>query len=244
MTQAEWQARVDLAAALRLAAHFGLNEAIDNHFSYAVPGKDDRFLLNPYGLHWSEVRASDILEVDAEGKVVAGDGEAEVTAFCIHSRIHLRYPRARCVLHTHMPYATSLSLLEDGRLAPVSQTSLMFYDDVAYDSGYQGLGNTTEEGDRMADVMDGKRVLFLAGHGIIVTGETVARAFADLYYLERACQAQVLAMSTGRPLKPITDNIAASTFGGRSDSLTAHAEVHFTALKRAILEREDPAFAQ
>ena len=90
----------------------------------------------------------------------------------------------------------------------------------------------------------GKRVLFLSGHGVVVTGDTIARAFADLYYLERACQAQVLAMSTGRPLKPITDNIAADTFGGRDEGLTEHAEIHFSALKRAVLEREDPAYAQ
>ncbi|MCG8355870.1 MAG: aldolase [Kiloniellales bacterium] len=244
MNQAEWQARVDLAAALRLAVHFGLNEAIDNHFSYAIPGKTDRFLLNPYGLYWSEIRASDLLEVDAEGNVVSGDGIAESTAFCIHSRIHLRHPNARCVLHTHMPYATSLSLLEDGRLEPVSQTALMFYNDVAYDDGYNGLGDTSAEGDRMAEAMDGRRVLFLSGHGVIVAGETIAKAFADLYYLERACQAQVLAMSTGRPLKPITDNIAASTFGGHHEELSDHARVHFDALKRSILEKQDPGYAQ
>jgi len=244
MNDAEWQARVDLAAALRLADRFGLNEAIDNHFTVMVPGRDDRFLLHPYGLHWSEVRASDLIEVDADGKTVRGAGEAEGTAFCIHSRIHLSHARARCVLHTHMPYATSLTMVQDGRLEPASQTALIFYNDVAYDEGYAGLGDTLEEGQRIADALDGKRVLFLAGHGIVVTGPSVAAAFADLYYLERACRQQVLAMSTGRPLRLITDNVAASTFGGEKQfSLHDHAEIHFAALKR-LLDRDDPGYAQ
>ena len=237
------EARVELAAALRLAVHFGLNEGIDNHFSYALPGSEDRFLLNPYGLHWSEIRASDIIEVDKEGRVMNGGGEAEVTAFCIHSRIHLLHPRARCVLHTHMPYATSLTLLREGRLEPLSQTSLMFYDDVAYDEAYNGLGDTVEEGERMAAALGDKRVLFLGGHGVILVGQSIAEAFTALYYLERACQTQVLAMSTGQPLKRITDNVAASTFGGRDDSMARHARIHFDALMR-LLDRKDPSYAQ
>lgn len=241
-----WQAKVDLAAALRLAVHFGLHEGIDNHFSYVMPGDNGgpvgNFLLNPYGLHWSEVQASDILEIDHDGKTVSGEGEAEITAFCIHSRVHLRHPRARCVLHTHMPYATSLAMIEDGALEPVSQTSLMFYNDVAYDDGYNGLGDTAEEGDRIADGLGDKKVLFLRGHGVIVVGETIADAFQSLYYLERACQAQILAMSTGKPLLRITDNIAASTFGGSEFSLREHSVVHFAALKR-ILDRQDKSYA-
>lgn len=243
MTDVRQEARVELAAALRLAVHFGLNEAIDNHFSYALPGVDDRFLLNPFGLHWSEVRASDIIEVDSEGRVMNGGGEPETTAFCIHSRIHLLHPRARCVLHTHMPYATSLTLLQDARLEPLSQTSLMFYDDVAYDDDYNGLGDTVEEGERMAAALGDKRVLFLGGHGVILVGETIAEAFTALYYLERACQAQVLAMSTGGRLKRITDNVAASTFGGSDESMARHARIHFDALMR-LLDRQDPSYAQ
>ena len=236
------QARVDLAAALRLAARFDLNEGICNHFSYAPPERPGCFLVNPFGLHWSQIRASDLLLVDNDGRVLEGDGELETTAFCIHSRIHMRHTRATCVLHTHMPYATSLAALADGhgRLEPITQTSLMFHDDVAYDDGYAGIADTPEEGERMAAAMGDKRVLFLANHGVVVTSNSIARAFGDLYFLERACQAQVLAMSTGRPLRPIGDNIRPA-FVGHDAERERRAQRHFAALKR-ILDRDNPGY--
>ena len=236
------QAKIDLAAALRLAVRFGLNEGIANHFSFALPGSDERFLLNPHGVHWSQVRARDILVVDSQGEVLEGEGEAERTAICIHGQVHVRHPRARCVLHTHMPYATALTAIEDGRLEPVNQNSLMFYDDVAYDDAYGGLAASEEEGARIADALGEKRVLFLANHGVIVVGNTIAAAFTDLYYLERACLVQVLAMSTGRPLKRVGDNTAASTFDPARREHEIYGETHFAALKR-ILDAEEPAYA-
>lgn len=233
------QARIDLAAALRLAVRFGLHEGICNHFSYALPGRADRFLLNPYGMHWSQVRASDLQLVDQEGQVLEGGGAAETSAFCIHAPIHLRGQRAACVLHTHMPYATALTAIEDGRLEPVHQNSLRFYGDVAYDDDYHGIAGETAEGERMAAALGDKRVLFLAHHGVVVVGESIAKAFDDLYYLERACQVQVLAMSTGRPLKWVGDNLAATTFSGDH----SYAETHFAALKQ-LLDAEDPGYAE
>ncbi len=240
--QSAREARIDLAAALRLAVRFGLNEGIDNHFSYALPERNDRFLLHPYGLHWSEVKASDLHLVDADGTVIEGEGDWEPSAFYIHSRIHLKHPAANCVLHTHMPHATALTLLADGRLEPLSQTAIMFYGDIAYDPEYNGLVEDRLEGDRIATAMGHKRVLFMANHGVTVVGETIAEAFTQLYYLERACQAQVLAMSTGRPLKPLGDNRAAATHGELTAERPAHAQVHFAALKR-ILDREEPDYA-
>ncbi len=238
MSDTHRQARTDLAAALRLAARMGLHEGICNHFSYAVPGGEDRFLLNPHGLHWSEIRADDLLLVDSAGKVHEGGGVAEVSAICIHAPLHRRHPRGRCVLHSHMPYATALTAIEDGKLEPVIQNALRFYGDVAYDREYGGLAQDVDEGERIARTMGDKRVLFMANHGIIVVGDSVAAAFDDLYYLERACQTQVLAMSTGRPLKRISDNLAATAFAewvGRDGS---YARAHFEALKR-LLDRED-----
>jgi ribulose-5-phosphate 4-epimerase/fuculose-1-phosphate aldolase len=237
------QARVDLAAALRLAVRFGFNEGIDNHFTYAVPGTDDRFLLHPYGMHWSEVTASDLLVVDRDGTVLEGEGEVEVSAFAIHAPLHQRHPGARCVLHTHMPYATALTAVEAGRLEPVNQNSLRFHGDVAYDDHYNGLACAVEEGERMVEVLGAKRVLFLANHGVLVVGETVAGAFDDLYFLERACQLQVLAMSTGRPLKRLSENMAAHTaVGFKRNAEAPYGQVHFAALKR-ILDREQPGYA-
>jgi len=238
MSDTQRQARVDLAAALRLAARMGLHEGICNHFSYAMPGDDDRFLLNPHGLHWSEIRVDDILLVDATGKVLAGGGEAEVSAICIHAPLHRRHPRARCVLHTHMPYATALTAIEGGTLEPVIQNALRFHGDVAYDRDYGGLAQEVDEGERIARAMGDKRVLFMANHGVIVVGDSVAAAFDDLYYLERACQTQVLAMSTGRPLKRISDNLAAVAFGEWAGRDGSYARAHFEALKR-LLDRED-----
>jgi len=139
------------------------------------------------------------------GAVVEGEGQAETAAFCIHAPIHLRHGRANAVLHTHMSYATTLTSLEDGRLEPVTQNTLRFHNDVAYDDDYSGVAEGPAEGARMAGVLGDKRVLFLAHHGVVVVGKTVAQAFDDLYYLERACEVQVLAMSTGRPLKCVLD---------------------------------------
>ncbi len=238
MSDTHRQARTDLAAALRLAARMGLSEGICNHFSYAVPGGEDRFLLNPFGLHWSEIRAGDLLVVDATGKVLEGGGEAELSAICIHAPLHRRHPRGRCVLHTHMPYATALTAIEDGRLEPVIQNALRFYGDVAYDRDYGGLAQDVDAGERIARAMGDKRVLFMANHGVIVVGDSVAAAFDDLYFLERACQTQVLAMSTGRPLKRISDNLAATAFAEWAGRDGSYARAHFAALKR-LLDRED-----
>jgi ribulose-5-phosphate 4-epimerase/fuculose-1-phosphate aldolase len=230
-----------LAAALRLAVRFGMHEGICNHFSLMLPGTDC-FLLNPYGRHWSEIRASELLVVDAQGRVIEGEGEAEATAFYIHSRIHFTNPRATCVLHTHMPYATALTMIENGGLEWANQTALNFYDDVAYDRQYNGLVLDDREGDRIAAALGDKRVLFLANHGVIVIGRSVGEAFDDLYYLERACQAQVIAMSTGRPLLRIPDEIA-RTINANSTERMRMGKLHFQALKR-LLDREAREYAQ
>jgi ribulose-5-phosphate 4-epimerase/fuculose-1-phosphate aldolase len=241
MDDALFQARVDLAAALRLAARFDLHEGICNHFSFAPPERPDAFLVNPFGKHWSQLTASDLLLVDHDGRVLEGEGELETTAFCIHSRIHREHPSAACVLHTHMPYATALTALADTPLEPISQNALRYYNDVAYDGSYNGLAKDVDEGERMAKALGGKRVLFLANHGVVVVGPNIARAFEDLYYLERACQVQVLAHSTGRPLRRVSDNIAGATFTD-SDKQQHYADAHFAALKR-LLDAEDRSYA-
>lgn len=235
------QARIDVAAALRMAVRLGMHEGICNHFSLMLPGIDC-FLLNPYGMHWSEVRASDLLVVDGKGRVLEGEGEAEATAFYIHSRIHRANPRATCVLHTHMPYATALTMIEDGCLEWAGQTALNFFDDVAYDRVYNGLVLDDSEGDRIAAALGDKRVLFLANHGVIVIGRSVAEAFDDLYYLERACQAQVIAMSTGRKLLRVPDETARA-FNANTDERARQGRLHFTALKR-LLDRDEADYAQ
>jgi ribulose-5-phosphate 4-epimerase/fuculose-1-phosphate aldolase len=233
--------RVDLAAAFRLAVRLDLHEGVCNHFSAMLP--DGRtFLLNSYGLHWSEVTASNLLALDGDGKILQGEGEFEKTAFYIHSRIHLANPRATCVLHTHMPHATALTLLEGGRLEMVEQNALRFHDDIAYDDVYNGLVVDEAEGDRLARALGSKRVMFLANHGVIVVGSSVAEAFDAMYYLERACRLQVLARSMGGKLRPVRPEVVAQTYRMILADTPKYAGAHFEALKR-ILDREEPAYS-
>ena len=238
----EESARIDLAAALRWASRLGFGEGVCNHFSMALPGENDRFLINPQGLHWSEVTPADLVVVDAHGRKVTGRHDVEPTAFFIHGCIHRGKPSARCVLHTHMPYATTLTTLNDGRLEWASQNSLKFYGRVAYDDAYNGLALDEGEGDRMCAELKHADILFLANHGVIVTGERMADAFDDLYYLERACMLQVMAMQTGRSLRIVPQEIAAMT-GRQMAGESQQAQLHFDALKR-LLDRDEPAYAR
>jgi ribulose-5-phosphate 4-epimerase/fuculose-1-phosphate aldolase len=236
----ETLARIDLTAALRSASRQGLGEGICNHFSLALPGRAGHFLINPQGLHWSEITPADLVIVNAQGRKVSGEHRVEPTAFFIHSAIHRSKRNAACVMHTHMPYATTLTVLQNGRLAWASQNALKFYHRVAYDDNYQGLALDETEGERMCREMRDADVLFLGNHGVIVCGPTVAATFDDLYYLERACMLQVLAMGTGKPLRVVTDEVAARTarqMAGESEQPALHLE----ALKR-VLDRDEPGW--
>lgn len=233
------QARIDLAASFRWAVRHGFNEGICNHFSLAVG--DDQFLINAHGFHWSEITASSIMLADYDGTIIEGDRDVEPTAFYIHSRIHKACPHAVCVMHTHMPYATALSLVEGGRLEPVEQGALRFIDHTAYDDDYAGLALDNAEGDRIAAKMGNKSVMFMGAHGVTVAGSTVARTYDSLYYLERACQAQVLARSTGLPLRRLPQEVIDRTKQQFAQSNTDSAPLHFESLKR-ILDRDEPDY--
>jgi ribulose-5-phosphate 4-epimerase/fuculose-1-phosphate aldolase len=175
--------------------------------------------------------------------VLQGGGEFEKTAFYIHSRIHLANPAAACVLHTHMPYATALTLLEGGRLEMVEQNALRFHDDIAYDDTYNGLVVDNAEGDRLARALGRKRVMFLANHGVIVVGPSIAEAFDLMYYLERACRLQVLAKSMGGKLRPVRPEVVRETYRLLLADAPKYAGAHFGALKR-ILDREEPDYSR
>jgi ribulose-5-phosphate 4-epimerase/fuculose-1-phosphate aldolase len=239
--EALWQARVDLAASLRMAARLGLEEGICNHFSAMVPGRDDLFLVNPYGLMFREVTASQILVCDFDGRVVDGEGQPEATAFFIHARLHKRLPQARAAFHTHMPYSTALSMVEGEPLIWAGQTALKFYGRVAVDEHYNGLALDAAEGDRIAAAMGDADVVFLRNHGVMVTAPTIAMAWDDLYYLERAAEVQVKAMSTGRPLRVISPELARRTQAQIRPAEAESARLHLEAVKR-LLMREAPEF--
>ena len=238
--------RVDLAAALRWAHRLGLSEGVDNHFSVAVPDEDgvvrgNRFLINPYGWHWSEITASSLVLCDDQGNALEGGNQVETSAFCIHSRVHLNAPHATVVLHTHMPYATSLTLLEDPELKMCEQNALMFDGRMAYDDEYDGLAHATEEGDRLARKLGNRSVLMMASHGVLVTGPDVGAAFTDLYYLERAATFQVLARSTGGKLRALPESVLRKTREQMTVDRPLLAQRHFRALRR-ILDREEPQY--
>jgi ribulose-5-phosphate 4-epimerase/fuculose-1-phosphate aldolase len=238
----ERDARTDLAALLRACALHDLHEGIDNHCSAVIPGQPGRFLLNPYGPHWSELRGRDLLEVAADGSVV-GDGEAETTAFALHAAIHAARPDANCVVHTHMPYATALALTEEGFDTRLSQNAAKFHGGrYAYHREYGARFLTPEECAPIAAVVaDGVRVVLLRNHGVLVVGETVARAWWDLYFFERAATVQVLAGRSGGTLAPMDDGTArraAEQFEEERDE----APLTWAAVRRR-LDRELPGYA-
>lgn len=239
-TPSEAQARVDLAAAFRWAARLGLHEAIANHFSVAVSDDGRQFLLNPVGRHFSRVRASELLLLDAaDAGARKGPDAPDPTAWHLHAELHQRLPQARCILHTHMPNATALCCLKDFEFLMLDQNACRFYQRIAYDRTYSGMALNASEGARVASLMDaGKSVLFMGNHGVIVVAPSVAQAFDELVYLEKAAALQVLALSTGRPLALVPEAVAALACAQWNHYPTRFSELHFGELKR-ILDLEE-----
>ena len=238
MKDSELKSRQDLAAAYRLADHFGFSEGIDNHLTLSLPEEDDKYLLIPYGLHWSEVKASSLLVVDGEGKKISGKGYAEPTAFLIHGAVHNSSPKNKCVMHTLMESALAIAMQEKGRLLMADQNACRFYSNINYVDDYEGLVLDKETANPIGKAMVDADILFLANHGIIVTGNSVYEAWESLYYLERACRAQILSMSIGNKLKIINGQIAKKVSDqvkeeAKGDSANAYR--HFEALKRILI---------
>jgi ribulose-5-phosphate 4-epimerase/fuculose-1-phosphate aldolase len=242
----QWQARVDLAAAHRIAFMHGFSEGIFNHLTLTVPGRSDAYYQIPFGMHWSEVTASALMEVGIDdGKVKRGTGDVERSCYCIHAPIHKMLPQAAAVFHTHMPFASALTRLEDPRIKEIGQTEVGLIDAIAYDDEYSGPAFEPAEGERLARCIGNKSVLFMANHGVTTLGTTVADAYDRLYYLERAAQVQIYAMWTGQRLKQLPAAVVEKTkreIGGASfyDG-PSPAQRHFDALKR-ILDKNEPDY--
>jgi len=225
--------RADLALALRAAAHHALGEGVCNHFSVALPDGSDRFLINPRGFHWSEVGDDDVVMVDGTGARLAGRHDVEPTAMFIHAAVH-RIARKACVLHTHMPYATALTLTgARGLDTTLSQNAMRFHGRVARDAHYNGLALDHREGERIARAMNCADVAFLANHGVVVCGERVDYAYDDLYILERACMVEVLARSTGLPLVPVDATLSADV-AAQINGERLQSTLFFEALRRLV----------
>tara|TARA_B100000029_G_C17348553_1_gene877952 strand:+ start:146 stop:901 length:756 start_codon:yes stop_codon:yes gene_type:complete len=231
--------REDLACAFRWTARLNMHEGVANHFSAAVNDAGTKFLINPYGKYFSRISASDLLLLDADTAPDEFGDKIDQTAYCIHGAIHRKEPRARCVLHLHSKYATALSALKDTSIPPIDQTTMRFYNRVAVDYGYNGMG-VGEEAERLSTKLGNGSVLLMGQHGVITVGETVAQAFDELFYFERACKTLFLALSSGREMNIASHEVAEKT-ALQWESYPNAAEKHFNALKE-ILDEEEPEY--
>jgi ribulose-5-phosphate 4-epimerase/fuculose-1-phosphate aldolase len=239
---AEWQLRVELAAAFRLAARFDWHEAVANHFSLAVSPDGKKFLMNPRWKHFTRIKASELLLLDANDKSTMERPDApDLTAWSLHGRLHAALPQARCIIHLHPPHATAIASLADPEIKPIDQNTARFYNRVACDMDYGGMANTDAEGDRIARLMGNKSIMMMGNHGVLICAASVAEAFDLTYYLERACRNLVLAYQTGQPLHVMSDAVAEKTAQEwEADRDQFHA--HFAEM-RAILDAEGQDYA-
>ena len=249
MTDEERQARIDLAACYRLHALNGWTDLIYTHISARVPGTRDHFLLNPFGLTFDEVTASNLVKIDGEGQLVASSPHAIHRAgFVIHSAVHTARPDAHCVIHAHTRAGMAVSALKCG-LLPLTQHAMMFHGRVAYHDS-EGLANDPSERERLARDLGDKPVMILRNHGTLVAGQTVGQAFSMMWHLEMALQAQVDAMACGQPLNLPSDalgqRIAANAFNTPGEvrangTVSPLGHLEWPALLRK-LDRIDPSY--
>lgn len=236
------QLRVDLAAAFRMAVELDWHEGVSNHFSVATSEDGRKFLMNPKWRHFARIRASDLIEYDSNDQDTLNRPDApDATAWCIHGAIHANVPHARCILHLHTPYATALASLAKPEILPIDQNTARFYRRTAIDLGFQGLADDWAEGQRLAQALGGHRSMIMGNHGVLATGATVAEAFDELYYLERACRTLMLAYAAGQPLNVMSGNLAEHTAAGW-DAYREMAHAHFNEMK-ALLDEKHSNYA-
>ncbi|MDH0747046.1 class II aldolase and adducin N-terminal domain-containing protein [Pseudomonas sp. GD03842] len=231
----EEQARIDLAATFRIVAHLGMHEAVANHFSAAVSADGKQFLINPKWKHFSRIRASDLLLLNADDSACAAHPEVDATAWSIHGQIHQRLPHARAVLHLHPVYTTAVACLAKPEVLPVDQNTARYFNRVAVDEMYGGMADTEAEGARLAGLLDGKRRLLMGNHGVMVIAPDIGEAFDDIWTLERACQILVTAWSTGQPLRVLSDEVAEKTAKGW-EKITDFSRRHFEEMKQLMID--------
>ena len=239
----EWQMRVDLAAAFRLAVHYDWHEGVANHFSLAVSPDGKKFLMNPRWRHFSRIRASDLMLLDATDDSTMNRPDApDLTAWSLHGRVHAALPQARCIIHLHPPHATAIASLANPEILAIDQNTARFYNRIAFDLDYGGMANSDDEGLRIARLMGNKQIMMMGNHGILICAETVAEAFDLTYYLERACRNLVLAYQTGQKLHVMTPAVAEKTAQEwEADRLQFVS--HFEEMK-AILDYKDASYAE
>ncbi|MBE9637213.1 class II aldolase/adducin family protein [Salipiger mangrovisoli] len=226
--------RQDLAAAFRICHQMGWSESVGNHFSAAVSEDGARLLLNPRWQHFATIRPEDLLLLDSgDETVLDGPDAPDASAWCVHGTLHRRKPEAKVILHCHSPYATALSCLADPTVVPIDNNTARFYGRTAYDLDFGGIADAEEEGERLADSLGDKSVLVMGNHGITVVGETVADAYEDLYFFEKAAQTLILARSSGEKLSVLSDAVAQNTADGWR-AYRGMAARHFDFLKAQL----------
>ncbi|WP_088310755.1 class II aldolase/adducin family protein [Novosphingobium sp. B 225] len=230
----EAQLREDLAAAFRLAARFGWHESVGNHFSAAVSEDGRKFLLNRRWQHFESIRPDDLLLLDADDpSVMEGPDAPDASAWTIHGTIHRLSPATRVVLHCHPVHATALSMLADPELKPLDNNTARFFNRVAIDREFGGIADDAAEGVRLAKALGNHKVMLMGNHGLLCSGASVAAAFEDMYYFERAAQTQLLAYSSGQPLAVLDDATAEKTAQGW-EPYAGMADAHFGHLKSTL----------
>ncbi len=239
-----WQERIDLACAFRWAVRFNWHEAVANHFSLTVNDDGTKFLMNPNQRHFSLIKASDLLLLDAnDPETMDRPGAPDPTAWALHGALHRNCPHATCALHIHSKYATVLATLEDASIPPIDQNTAMFFNRVAVDTEFGGLALGDEAERACSMLTDPKiKVLIMGNHGVMVLGRSVADAFNRLYYLERAAETLITAYSTGRKLRVLSDEIAEKT-AQEIEEYDGQTDRHFEDLKE-ILDTEEPDYRQ
>ena len=226
--------RQDLAAAFRICHKLGWSESVGNHFSAAVSADGRNFLLNPRWQHFATIQADDLLLLDADDDtVMQGSHAPDPSAWAVHGTLHRELPEARVILHCHSPYATALACLADPTLLPIDNNTARFFGRIGYDLAFGGISDSEAEGEHLAKAMRGKSVLVMGNHGVTIAGLTVADAFEDLYFFEKAAQTQMLAFATGKPLAVLSNDVAYATAEGWIP-YRGMAEKHFAFLKSTL----------
>ena len=234
--------QIDLAATFRWTARLNMHEGVANHFSACVPGSSSDFYVNKAGLHFSQIKASDIILVTKDNieELKKKPDLVDPTAINIHGAIHQKVPHARCIFHVHSKYATALSTLKDPVMKPIDQNTMIFFNRVSVFNEFGGLG-FEDESIKMANALGNKQHLLLANHGIITTGETVAEGFNYLYYFEKAAETYLTALSTKKELNIVSDEIAEKTAQETADYPINLAQLHLDQIKK-ILDKEEPDY--
>lgn len=238
-----WQERVDLAAAFRWTARLNMHEGVSNHFSLAINDDGTKFLMNPNQVHFSRIKASDLIVVDAnDPDTLEGPDAPDPTAWGLHGGVHSQCAHARCAMHVHSIHATVLASLADSRLLPIDQNSAIFFNRYVIDDGYSGLA-FEDEGRRCAALLTDpkQKVMIMGNHGILVIGDTVAETFNRMYFFERAAETYIRALQTGLPLRVLSDEIAEKT--AREIEEYPEQDVRHLAELKGVLDDEGSNYA-